>query len=93
MARRSAAARKVANRTIEPARGRRVREILREWQTAVLALAGWALITSGIASLTSPVTWRLSAGVVLLAFVGLKPIRTVVTEGLDRLTRTESDRA
>jgi hypothetical protein len=85
----SSPARKLAERQIQPVRGERIKGWIREWSTAGLALAGWALTTSAIASLTSPVTWRFSAGLVLLALVGLKPIRAVVVEGLDRLSRTE----
>lgn len=49
------------------------------WAWVSLAL-GWALLTAGLAALTTPWTWALSGGVVLLA-VGMV---AVVAEVRDR---------
>ena len=67
--------------------------MVREWYSAALALGGWALLTWGVAALTSPLAWRFSAGLLLVALVGLKPLATVVLEGVERLSRSEVDRA
>ncbi|HPA79352.1 MAG TPA: hypothetical protein PLS95_00940 [Thermoanaerobaculales bacterium] len=56
---------------------------------ASLALLGWASLTAGIAALTTPWAWAISAGVALLAAAALRAWDAVLaeqeeTEGGDR---------
>ncbi len=50
-------------------------------------IAGWALLTWGLASLLVWEVWLLSGGVFVLSIVGWKHLRTIFTEGLYPLMR------
>lgn len=58
-----------------------------EIATALAFLAGWALITHGLASLTSPIVWTFSGGLLCLSLGGWRLLRIVVVEGMYALTR------
>lgn len=55
-------------------------------QSAAL-LAGWLLITKGVADLTTPKVWSVSIGLLLLSLCGWSWLRTFFTRGLYTLTR------
>ena len=67
-------------------RGGRIAAFFAEWYSALLAAAGWACLTAGVVLLTAPVAWLFSVGLALLLLVGLRPLGTVIIEGLDSLS-------
>lgn len=50
--------------------------------TASALLAGWALLTHGIALLTTPKVWPLSAGLLLLSLCGYRLLWAIASHGL-----------
>ena len=50
-------------------------------------LGGWALLTYGIALLTTPKVWPISGGLLLLSAGGWRLLWTIVSYGLYSLTR------
>lgn len=55
--------------------------------TALAFVAGWMLVTAGIARLTSPVAWYFSLGLLSLSLGGWKLLAQFVWNGLYALTR------
>lgn len=55
---------------------------LPEILTASAFVAGWLLITKGIADLTRPQVWPISIGLLLLSLCGWSLIRTIFVRGL-----------
>lgn len=53
----------------------------------VAIVAGWALVTYGLASLTVPEVWPLSGGLALLSLAGWGHLRQIVSLGLYTLSR------
>lgn len=73
---------------------RRIRALagkLRPWaadlSVALATIAGWLLITAGIAALSVPEVWPISIGLLLLAGAGCRTIGIVVYHGLYKLMR------
>jgi hypothetical protein len=60
-----------------------------EIATALAFLAGWTLITRGVAAVTSPLAWTFSAGLLCLSLGGWRLLRVVVVEGMYALTRKQ----
>lgn len=58
-----------------------------ELLTSAALLAGWALLTWGVALLTSPKVWPLSAGLLLLSLCGWRFLGAIAWAGLYTLTR------
>lgn len=56
---------------------------------ATAMLAGWALVTWGIALLTTWKVWPLSGGLLLLSAGGWRLLWTIASYGLYSLTREE----
>jgi hypothetical protein len=61
-----------------------------ELLTAAALLAGWALITLGLAQLTTSKVWPLSAGILLLSLCGWRFLGVLFRDGLYRLTREDA---
>lgn len=59
-----------------------------ELLTSASFVAGWALLTWGIAELLVWQVWPLSAGLFFLSLGGWKLLWTLATEGLYALSRT-----
>jgi len=58
---------------------------------ALLYLAGWALLTLGLAQLTGEIyVWALSAGIALLTLAGVYTV-ALIREARDAATRSDSD--
>lgn len=55
--------------------------------TASAIFGGWALITYGIATLTAPIAWAFSFGVLLLSLAGWRLLWRIVTRGLYLLSK------
>lgn len=55
--------------------------------TGSAMLAGWALVTLGVATFAGPVTWAFSGGLLLLSLSGWKLLWQLVAHGLYALTR------
>lgn len=53
-----------------------------ELATATAFIAGWLLITKGIADLTRPAVWSISIGLLLMSLCGWSLVRTIVVRGL-----------
>lgn len=64
-----------------------VRSTRAELLTAAALLAGWLLITAGIASLTSPRAWTFSIGALCISLGGWRMLWQIATSGLYALTR------
>lgn len=60
---------------------------LPEIATAAAFLLGWTAVTWGVARLTVPEVWPISAGVLLLSMGGWRLLATIAREGLYALTR------
>lgn len=56
-------------------------------------LGGWALVTLGIAQLTTPKVWPLSGGLLLLSAGGWRMLATIAMHGLYSLTRDKTSGA
>jgi hypothetical protein len=69
-------------RTIEP-----VWKVRAELGAAVLLLAGWTLITAGVAQFIHRSPWLLSAGLFALTMFGWRFLYTIGRDGLYSLTR------
>jgi len=54
---------------------------------ALAIVAGWALLTAGIAALLVPEVWLISAGVLLLSLAGWGHLRVLFGAGLYALWR------
>lgn len=52
-------------------------------------LGGWALLTHGIAILTTPKVWPLSIGVLLLTTAGWRMLWAILSYGFYGLTRAD----
>lgn len=63
-----------------------------ELAASLALLGGWALVTLGIAALTSPLAWAFSGGVLLLSGFGWKLLYTIARDGLYHLTQSEGAR-
>lgn len=89
---------RVAARNIAAAEQRRklieaTRKRLPESLLAVSYVAGWALLTWGLARLFVPEVWMISGGLFLLSLGGLGLLKDIAVEGLYVLTRpTKGDR-
>src|SRR5262245_49811844 len=57
--------------------------------TAFTFVAGWLLITAGIAQLTSPTAWYFSLGLLALSLGGWKLLAQFMWNGLYALTRDD----
>lgn len=62
-----------------------------EIATYAAALAGWLLITAGIAALTTRVVWLLSSGLLLLALFGLRQLGVIVWFGVVAIAQSEEE--
>lgn len=88
-------ARALAARQRTAAALRASRYWLAEYRAELLAaaalVAGWSLITAGVAALTSPLAWLFSAGTFLISLFGWELLYTVGRRGLYALTRKPAD--
>jgi hypothetical protein len=66
-----------------------VARVRAEIATALAFLAGWALITHGVASVTRPIAWTFSAGLLCLSLGGWRLLLIVVVDGMYALTRKQ----
>lgn len=73
--------------------GRHLRAYAAEYLTALSFVSGWALVTSFIAALTSPLAWRLSVGLFLLSLCGWRLLWTLTRDGLYALSLVRKRRA
>ena len=67
-----------------------VRDVFRLWPEVFQAmgiLAGWSLLTWGIAALLVWQVWPISGGILVLSVAGWKHMRTLFGEGLYALSR------
>jgi hypothetical protein len=64
-----------------------LRRSLAEVLTALAFVAGWLLVTAGIARLTSPIAWLFSIGILSISLGGWKLLAQFVWNGLYALTR------
>lgn len=64
-----------------------VNRVRAEILTTAAMLGGWALVTWGIALLTTWKAWPISAGLLLLSCGGWKLLWVIVSDGLYTLTR------
>ena len=71
---------------------RAVWRVRAEILAALAMLGGWALLTYGIAILTTPKVWPLSGGLLLLAAGGWRMLWTSASYGLYGLTREPKKR-
>jgi hypothetical protein len=55
--------------------------------TAGAFVGGWALLTAGVAALTSSLAWLFSGGLLLISLGGWKLLWKLATSGLYALTR------
>lgn len=62
-----------------------------ELLVTVALLGGWALLTWGVAELTTRFAWQISAGLFLLSCCGWKFLWTLVRRGLYVLTQDKDD--
>lgn len=62
-----------------------------EVATALAFLAGWTLITYGVAVLTSPLAWVFSGGLLCLSLGGWRLLGVVVIDGMYALTRKDTN--
>jgi len=53
-----------------------------ELLVSIALLAGWALLTWGVAELTTRYAWHISAGLLLLSLCGWRFLKTLVMRGL-----------
>lgn len=58
-----------------------------ELAVCAAVMAGWCLVTHGIASLTTPKVWPISIGLFLLLACGWRFLWQIATHGLYTLTR------
>jgi uncharacterized membrane protein len=68
-----------------------LRAVAPEILTATAFIAGWLLITKGVADLTRREAWFISIGLLLLSLCGWSLIRTIVTRGLYLLSVKRRD--
>jgi cytochrome b561 len=54
-------------------------------------LVGWCLITYGIATITRPIAWAFSFGLLLLLLCGWRMLWSLFSDGLYVLTRKQTD--
>lgn len=62
-----------------------------ELLTALTFVAGWLLITAGVAALTSAVAWYFSLGLLAISLGGWKVLWRLALDGLYALTRANAD--
>jgi hypothetical protein len=62
-----------------------------ECLVAFAFIAGWLLLSAGIAALTSPVAWLFSLGLLGISLGGWKVFWRLITAGLYALTREDAD--
>ncbi len=70
---------------------RAVRSVAAEITVSVTLLGGWALVTWGIARLTSVEAWIFSGGVLLLSLTGWRWMFNVMSAGLYDLSKSKTD--
>lgn len=58
-----------------------------ELLVAIALLAGWSLITYGVAALTAPIAWAFSSGLLLMLLCGWRLLWRVFSDGLYDLSR------
>lgn len=68
-----------------------VRRTRAEILLSVALLGGWALVTYGIAALSTPLAWPISGGFLLLSLCGWRFLGTLFLRGLYDLTREDTD--
>jgi protein-S-isoprenylcysteine O-methyltransferase Ste14 len=67
----------------------RARAVGAEILLTIALLGGWALVTWGVALLTTWKVWAISAGLLLLSCGGWKLLWVIVTDGLYAPTRVK----
>ena len=72
---------------------RAVRAVMSEVVFWSLVLGGWALLTWGVARLTSVDAWIFSGGILLLSFTGWRTLFDLFWDGLHVLVGLRSDDA
>lgn len=70
---------------------RATRQARAELLTIAATLAGWALVTWGVSSLTRGPVWRFSAGLLLLSTCGWEFLAHIAWRGFYQLTRRRPD--
>lgn len=58
-----------------------------ELAVTAAVIGGWLLLTYGVASLTAPIAWAFSGGLLLLSLCGWRFLWRLVRDGLYELTR------
>jgi hypothetical protein len=64
-----------------------------ELAVSAALLGGWAACTAGVAALTAPAAWPISAGLLLLSLCGWRFLGRIARDGLYVLTREDRPRA
>jgi len=67
-----------------------VKRVLPEALTAIALVAGWLLVTAGVAELApARVVWPVSLGLLLCSAAGWRLLLTIARDGLYSLTRRD----